>query len=38
MKILLLAGAAFAMTAAAPTTAAPLADAIRADMPQLMTL
>jgi amidohydrolase len=38
MKSLLLAGAAFAMTATAPSHAAPLADAIRADMPQLMTL
>jgi hippurate hydrolase len=38
MKILLLAAAATAMTATAPATAAPLADAIRADLPQLMNL
>jgi hippurate hydrolase len=38
MKILLLAAAAIAMTTTAPSTAAPLADAIRADLPQLMNL
>jgi hippurate hydrolase len=38
MKTLLLAAAATAMTTTTPSTATPLSDAIRGDMPQLMTL
>jgi hippurate hydrolase len=38
MNTLLLAAAATAMTTTTPSTATPLSDAIRGDMPQLMTL